>query len=120
MPDRPTTPQPQPDRDDEHGDTSSLRVIYAAVAANLAIERGLLDPDAVVAKYWPEFDSTCRTVIASLPFAPPVSPRPWLRSVTRCCWRGCSRIPVIVVETCFGLGFMLGSSFGPANPSSAS
>ena len=26
-----------------------------AVGANLAIERGLLDPDAAVASYWPEF-----------------------------------------------------------------
>jgi len=34
-----------------------------AVAANLAIERGLLDPDAAVAKYWPEFGASDKEAI---------------------------------------------------------
>jgi CubicO group peptidase (beta-lactamase class C family) len=34
-----------------------------AIAANLAIERGLLDPDATVATYWPEFAAAGKEAI---------------------------------------------------------
>ena len=34
-----------------------------AVGANLAIERGLLDPDATVASYWPEFAAAGKEAI---------------------------------------------------------
>lgn len=34
-----------------------------AIAANLAIERGLLDPDAPVARYWPEFAAAGKDAI---------------------------------------------------------
>jgi len=33
--------------------------------------------------------------------------------------RACGKDEVLMIETCFGLGFMLGASFGAANPSSA-
>ena len=35
----------------------------SAVCANLLIERGALDPDAPVAKYWPEFAANGKAAI---------------------------------------------------------